>query len=160
MKRSEFAEITEWWELKDACDEVGCDALDNLVDGESRDTDINDRLVDMARNNCWTDLRDILNDYWDESGYDYYEYDEYYDTYRGVSDDDFDDYKRQVRDYIDENDEWDEEDPIEEGGEEETVFSEDNSVPVPSEDCSFSDMFDESMSCIGQIVAGDGMATV
>ena len=163
MKRAEFeTEVTSWWELKDLCDEVGCEIMEDFIDGDYRDEIIDDELVDLARNNTWQDLYRILSDYDDQSGYDYYIYDSYYGTYNGVSNDEFEDYKQQVCEWMDQHDEWDEEDEDEdyELPEEETVFTENNSVPTPKEDCTFDDMFDDGVSCIRPITADDNQMSV
>ena len=102
MTRREFEdEVTTWWELQDFCEEIRCNIMDGLIDGDSRSAYIDEELVDLARNNTWTDLLSILQRYEDESGYEYYLYDEYYGEYRGISDYDFDDYKQQVMEWAD-----------------------------------------------------------
>lgn len=144
MTRREFEdEVTTWWELQDFCEEIRCNIMDGLIDGDSRSAYIDEELVDLARNNTWTDLLSILQRYEDESGYEYYLYDEYYGEYRGISDYDFDDYKQQVMEWADQNDAWEpeeEEEPVDP-----SVFTEDNAVPVPEEDCSFDEMFEDAM---------------
>ena len=79
-----------------------------------------------------------------------------------VSNDEFEDYKQQVCEWMDQHDEWDEEDEEEdyELPEEETVFTENNSVPTPEEDCTFDDMFDDGVSCIRPITADDNQMSV
>lgn len=150
MKRSEFIEnIDSWWELKDVNDDFGCGILDDFMDAEARDEDIDDVLMDLARNNTWRDMYSILARYYDESGYDYYLYDTRYGEYRGIDEDDFDEYKQQILEWVDTNGEWDPEEDTEYVLPNDTVFTEDNDVPVPDEDCSIVDMFTYSMSCIG-----------
>mgnify|MGYP006988983649 CR=1 FL=1 len=145
MTRTQFEdEVRSWWELRDFCYEINCDVMDEFIDDDARNESINEDLVDLARNNSWIEMLSILQGYDDESGYEYYIYDDYYGRYQGISDDEFYDYKQQVMDYADRYDAWDEEEEPEEPVDE-SVFTEENSVPVPDEDCVFDSLFNSVM---------------
>lgn len=106
MTRQEFLdEITDWYDLIEWCNNHGCSYCDDIYSDEARDEDINDNLVNMARENDWYDLRDILRGL--PTGYDYWRKDEYGD-WHGV-DDKLDEYFNNVLEWADENGEFDEE---------------------------------------------------
>lgn len=116
MTRQQFLdEITTWYDLIEWCNNHGCSYCNDIYSDEARDEDIDDNLVDMARNNNWYELRDILGNL--ATGYDYWRKDEYGDWY-GV-DDEFNDYRNDVLEWADENDEFDEE-------EEEPIYVDDD----------------------------------
>ena len=107
MTRQQFIDdVTGWYELIDWCRNHGCPVCEDIYSDESRDMYINDNLVDMARDNNWYELRDILGGF--ATGYDYWHRDEYDDWY-GVDDDEFDGYRNDVLNWADENGEFDEE---------------------------------------------------
>lgn len=79
MTREEFYDnCGTWWDLKDFCDNEGCNLLDNVWSGEEVESWINDSMYERARDDDWKGVRDWLNCF-DESYSDgaYYEYDEY-----------------------------------------------------------------------------------
>jgi len=129
MTREYFInEIDEWWKLKDFCNEYGCWVCDDIVDSDYRDEWIEDHLIEWARENTWTDLRDVLNSLYDDSSDSYYRISEY-DEWYGV-DDDFDYYKEDALGWADENEIWD--DGNEDGTSEPVEYHEPEE-PVPTE---------------------------
>lgn len=106
MTRQEFLdEITTWYDLIEWCNNHMCSYCDDIYSDEARDEYIDEALVDMARNNNWYELRDILSNL--ATGHDYWCRDEYGD-WHGV-DDEFDEYFNDVLEWADENGEFDEE---------------------------------------------------
>lgn len=162
MTRIEFEEnVTEWWELMNFCSDNGCEEfVENVVDDDYRDEYIDEMLVDMARNNSWRDMLDILNDYYNDGGYDYYIYDEYYGRYQGADEDDFRRYKDEVYQHAIEHglfddDEEDEEDsgvdPFKFPDDEEYDPLEDEDEELPEEDCSVIEMLASGVGCVASI---------
>ena len=159
MTRAEFIdEVTEWWELIDFCNDNRCeDLVENLYSEDARNEYIDDCLVDWAHDNGWRDLLDILRDYENEDGYDYYVYDEYYGRYVGATTDDFRTYKDEVLRYADENDLFDAEEDEEEEESDSygrwgyTDESNEDEEEVPDEDCSFTEMFAAGIGCVAAI---------
>lgn len=163
MTRQEFIDdVTTWCDLLTFCSDEDCDLCEDIVDSDYYNEYINDNLVDLARNNDWTDLRDRLNEFYDNSGYDYYLWDDYYGQYNGIDNDDaiFEDYKLRVLNWMDEGDYWPDGDEDEE--EETGTWAPSYSVPqpaeepedldpIPDEDCSFTDMFAAGVGCIASI---------
>ena len=98
MTRQDFIDnINYWSELLDFCSDEDCDVCEDIYSEDARDDCIDEELVDMARNNNWRDMYNILDSIPD--GYDYYRQDNYGD-WVGV-DDEFDDYKDQVLEWMD-----------------------------------------------------------
>ena len=158
MKRSYFVDnVTTWWELQDFCSDERCDICDEIIDSCGYDDYINEKLVDLAGDYSWTELRDILNEYYDNSGYEYYAYSDYNGEYVGVDDLDFERYKSEVLDWADESEVWepeDDEEPESEYEAPEKVKPEvdpEDLEPVPEEDCSFADMFSAGLGCVMSI---------
>lgn len=108
MTRSEFLEcITDFWDLKVFCDENGINICDDVIDRDSFDEIIIDRIRDRG---CFVDWREVyrfLHDLPDGAAY-YIE--NGYGEFEEAFDNDFDDYKQQVLEYMDDQDEWDPED--------------------------------------------------
>ena len=158
MTRQEFIDdVTSFGDLLSFCYDNDCtDICENVIDSEYRDEYIEDNLVDWARNDTWTALRDRLNDFYDDTGYDYYIYDEYYGTYKGVYDDgdEFESYKRDVLEWMDDHEYWEDNDEEEEEEEEESVppqnscDEEEEESPIPEEDCSFADLVSVALGCV------------
>ena len=145
MTRQQFInEVTTWYELIDWCSNHGCSICEDIYSDEARDEYIDDDLVDMARNNNWYELRDILSNL--ATGYDYWRKDEYGDWY-GV-DDELADYFNEVLEWADENGEFDEE-------EEEPVYVDDGDTEADEfevdTDISLGDFFASSADDLTKI---------
>lgn len=139
MNRSTFIDdVNDFYDLSQFCEEAGCYLLEDIYSEDARNEMIDESLVDLARNNSWQDLYNILDRYRDNSGYDFYEYDDYYDEYRPA---DFDYWKGEVRDWADENDAW-------EDDEEEEPFEPYDPFEVEEEECTVMDMLSESRGCV------------
>lgn len=111
MTRQYFIDnINYWSELLEFCSDEDCDVCEDIYSEDARDDCIDEELVDMARNNNWREMYNILDSI--PGGYDYYRQDGYGD-WVGV-DDEFDDYKDQVLEWMDDGGYWDEEDEEEE----------------------------------------------
>ena len=163
MKRTEFIrDVTTWWELMDVCEEHSLRTCEDIIDDESRNDYINETLVDLARNNSWQDLRDTLNCYADDDGYDFYAYDDYYGRWRPLDDDDFDNYKDLVLEEMDNNDYFDPEDDEEDSEEpsagsgwkmdsDQSTNTEDDFEFVDEEECSMIDMMAAGAGCIREL---------
>lgn len=112
MTRQQFIEtVTQWWELKEVCEDHGCPVCDEVYDEEGMDNEINYSVSEYAGDYSWYDLRDKLDDI--PSGYDAYHASGSFD-WEGLTPEDFDDYKNDVLDWMDDNGYWDEEEPEEE----------------------------------------------
>ena len=146
MRRDEFWDsICYWSDLFDFCDDNRCRLLENVVDDYYRNETIEERLADWAHDYTWENLRQKLNEIYDEGGHDYYEWDDYYASgFRPLDDDDFESFKQDVYDWMDENGEWDDDDDEDEDDED---YDDDPVVyaPVEEEACSIMDMFSESV---------------
>lgn len=161
MTREEFLyDVRDYDELREFCEDVGCDILDGVYDEDMFNEYIEDRLVDLARENTWRDLYHILNDYDSDSGYDYYIWDEDYCEYKPK---DFDDLKSLVLDWADYEDAWHDDDE-EEDYETEQVSDYDRwltpeerfeRIPTEEEDCTVFDMFKESRNCVQTMTPED-----
>lgn len=151
MTREEFIrEVDCMSELKDFCYEYCLDTCDDIVDEDYVHEYINECLVDWARNDNWTDLRDRLNELSDEMGYTWYKWDDYYGRYEPFDEDDFDDYKDEVLRCADEHgDIWEEEEPEDEDC---VVVPQpadpEEEEPLPEEECGVGDMLSESFGCL------------
>ena len=127
-------EICDFGDLKGWCDEHGCGYCDDVWDDYSMNENINERLVDWAREYSWDELYRILDEI--PTGYDWYVCDEYDGTWSAA---DFDNYKSWCRDWGIENDEFyvhgdDDED-------EEEYVDPYELEPTEEEDVSLDDMF-------------------
>ena len=107
MTRQDFIDgITTWGELLDFCYNEECDICDEIVSNDTMCEEIDDDLVEVARDRSWQDVRDLLNDI--DTDYDYYRRDGGL-TYIPMDDSDFDDYKGDVLDWMDNGGYWDDE---------------------------------------------------
>ena len=105
MTRRDFlSDLDTWWELLGFCSDESCPVCYNVYCDDDRDEFLNSELTDMARDNNWYELRDILNDL--PTGYEYYRRDDYGDWY-GLDSGDFEDYKSDVLAWGDDHDIWD-----------------------------------------------------
>ena len=104
MTRNEFIDnITEWYELKDFCNDFDCDVCEDIYDDDDYvEEDIRDAIADYG----WRDIRDFLGNL--PSGYYYYRRNSAFD-YDGLDDDDFEDYKADVLEWGDDYGAWDDE---------------------------------------------------
>lgn len=111
MTRREFIEeVTTFWELRDFCNDIGCDRLDDFFDGDDFDSFANDDLYEWVRDGTdWDSVRGVLNelnqgcDFYERLGrLDYVGYD--------IRDDMFEELKNIVLGHADENDYFDDED--------------------------------------------------
>ena len=94
MTRSEFLDnITEWYELKDFCNDFDCDVCEDIYDDDDYDDCVEEDIRDAIADYGWRDIRDFLGNL--PSGYDYYRRNSTLD-YDGLGDDDFEDYKEDV----------------------------------------------------------------
>lgn len=149
MTRQQFLdEVTTWYDLIDWCSDHRCSYCEDIYSDEARDEYIDEDLVDMARNNNWYELKDILNGL--ETGYDYWRRDEFGD-WHGV-DDEFDEYFNDVLEWADENGEFDEE-------EEEPVYYDDEDYDDEADEfeadtsVSLGDFFTSSAEDLDKITA-------
>lgn len=113
MTRSEFLDnITEWYELKDFCNDFDCDVCEDIYDDDDYDDCVEEDIRDAIANYGWRDIRDFLGNL--PGGYDYYRRNSTLD-YDGLGDDDFEDYKEDVLEWGDDCGVWeDEEESVEE----------------------------------------------
>ena len=111
MTRQNFIDSINYWsELLEFCYDEDCDVCEDIYSEDARDGRINEDLVDMARDNNWREMYDILDSI--PEGHNYYRQDGYGD-WVGV-DDEFNDYKNQVLEWMDDGGYWEEEDEEEE----------------------------------------------
>lgn len=138
MTRNEFIDnITEWYELKDFCNDFDCDVCEDIYSDDDYDNSIEEDIRDAIADYNWRDIRDFLGNL--PSGYYYYRRNNTLD-YDGLDDDDFEGYKEDVLEWGDDYDVWEDEeeeeyaeddsfiDSLEEPDEEESVEEEDFSV--------------------------------
>ena len=152
MTRQEFVdEVNSWGDLIDFCNENNLDFTEDIYDEESRDNDIDEMLVDWARENNWQELYNILDRI--QTGYEYYRYD--YGDWEGLGDADFDDLKEEVEEYCVRNGYFDEEeepeeepDEEEEPEEEEQEEESEDDMPVEDEDLSLEEFLNVGVEMI------------
>ena len=104
MTRQEFLDdVNGFSDLLRFCSDEDLDACSYVKTADELDEWLNDTILDWAREMCWTELRDQLDDI--NTNYDYY------DTEYGVEgiDYDFERYKWYALEEADELDIWDEE---------------------------------------------------
>ena len=107
MTRSEFLDnITEWYELKDFCNDFDCDVCEDIYDDDDYDDCVEEDIRDAIADYGWRDIRDFLGNL--PSGYDYYRRNSTLD-YDGLGDDDFEDYKEDVLEWGDDYGVWEDE---------------------------------------------------
>ena len=159
MTREDFIDnVDSFYELQDFCTEHRLDTVDNVCDRDGWNDEIDERLVDLAREYSWRDLLDTLRGYEDDDGYDYYEYDEYYCRLVPV---DFSDLKQRVLEAADEDNVWDEEEE-EDNEEEDLTIDED----IIEEGCPFEEMFEESRNYVQSFtereleIVGEGLRNI
>lgn len=138
MTRQEFIDNIHYWsELIEFCSDNGCDYCEDIYDSETWNDYVDDDVAEMAGNDGWRVILDVLQGYDELSGYDYYRRNDY-GEWIGLDDDDFESYKDDVCGWMDNNDYWDEED------EEEPPVSYVNPedvTPLEAEDVSMYDLF-------------------
>ena len=148
MTRAEFLEdVTCFSDLINFCNDNGLSFCEEVYDEDIVNEWIDDSLIDLARNYSWGDVRDILNEYADNSGYDWYRYDESYGRYEPLGDYEFNEYRDEVLDYMDENGLWDEDDEEEE----EEPFEDDEEFDLETDDCSMQEMMFAGVGCIREL---------
>lgn len=105
MTRNEFIDnITEWYELKDFCNDFDCDVCEDIYDDDDYDDIVEEDIRDAIADYGWRDIRDFLGNL--PSGYYYYRRNSAFD-YDGLDDDDFEDYKADVLEWGDDYGAWD-----------------------------------------------------
>lgn len=153
MTRDEFLDdVITFGDLKSFCYDEGCSILENVYDDEERDEQINDCLVDWAREDSWEALHRRLDDI--PTGYEWYCYDDY-GEWRGLDDDDFESYKRDVLEWADDDEIWDaneDDDEIFEDGEPNEV---DDEPAIEDEDFSVGDLIGMCCVALATIQSGD-----
>lgn len=108
MTRAEFIEnVNDWNELIDFCGNEDCDICEDIYSEECKDNEINNCLVEWAKEYTWQELYSILDDI--PTGYGYYYTDDCGDWHE-ADDDLFDAMKQDVLEWMDDGDYWDEED--------------------------------------------------
>lgn len=151
MTREEFIrDVETFYDLEVFCrEEEIYDITDVLYDEDSRDNYLEERLVDLARECSWRDLRRILSAWENDDGHEYYVYDDDECELRPATADDLRDLKDTVLDYMDDYGwpEEDDDDPEEDTPEE----AEEDQEPTPDEDCSVTDMLYASFGCVVEI---------
>lgn len=139
MTRQEFIDdITTWGDLFDFCSDEGCYICDGIYDSDDWNSCIDDEVYEIARNNTWRVVLSILQDYDDQSGYDYHARNDY-GEWHGLDDDDFDAYKDDVLEWGDNQDVWGEEDEEEEPRPK--YVNPEDTIPLELEDVSIDDLF-------------------
>lgn len=138
MTRQEFIDNIHYWsELIEFCSDNGCDYCEDIYSSDAWNDYVDDDVAEMAGNDGWRVILDVLQGYDELSGYDYYRRNDY-GEWIGLDDDDFESYKDDVCGWMDDNDYWDEED------EEEPPVSHVNPedvTPLEAEDVSMDDLF-------------------
>lgn len=107
MTRNEFIDnITEWYELKDFCNDFDCDVCEDIYDDDDYDDCVEEDVRDAVGECSWREIRDSLCDL--PSRYDYYRRNGDLD-YDGMDNDDFEDYKEQALEWGDDYGVWEDE---------------------------------------------------
>ena len=107
MTRNEFIDnITEWYELKDFCNDFDCDVCEDIYDDDDYDDCVEEDVRDAVGECSWREIRDSLCDL--PSGYDYYRRNGSLD-YDGMDNDDFEDYKERALEWGDDYGVWEDE---------------------------------------------------
>ena len=162
MKRSEFRErMGSMWDLHDFCVENDCEILGEMYDEYSFSEEIDNRLMDYARNDGWRDLLDRLRDFEDLTDrYDLIVFDPDDYEFVGVDESDFDRYYRDILEWADDQDVWEPEDDEEydEEEEEDESFTEEEPEEEPDfwdafndPDCSFDDLCASGVECVSAV---------
>ena len=132
MTRHEFIEeIDSWEDLIQFCNSYNdCYICDDVYNSYDKDEYIDSNFYGLCREECWTAVRDYLNEI--PTGSDYYKNSGSYLDWIELDSDDFEEYKQDALNWGDDNDIWDEEESDEE---------EEELDPVPEEDISTSELF-------------------
>lgn len=144
MLRQDFIDdVNTWSDLISFCCDENCDICEDIYSEDSRDEDIDNDLVEWARNHTWQELLDILEDI--PTGDGYYFRDDWGDWH--IADDDmFEDRKQEVLEWMDDGGWWeDENDEEDEEFFDEMPFTEEaeedeDLEPIEPEDISFTDL--------------------
>lgn len=146
MRREDFVNsYHDWGELEDICRENNLCIMDDLYSQDAVEEYINDSLVDLARDNTWSDLKRILEDYEEDLGYDYYRWNDYYGRYCHVDESEIAD---EILEEMDYQELWDTDEEDEEDEEEYDEYQDDVDL---TEDCSIMEMIEDSQSVIQRI---------
>jgi len=133
MTRGEFFEnVIDWSDLKDVCEEYGCDICDDIYNDDGRDDIIEDRLYDWVRSESWRDVRDYLTCY-STNSYDWWIYDDNYDEWEEAGDGLFEVRKNDVAEWLSENGHFEDEEVCDET-EDEDFFGQEEIHDEPEED--------------------------
>ena len=155
MTRDDFYNnITEWWQLKDFCNDYDLTTLDCVYYEDDFDNIIDGALATAIDREMWYTIKDKLNEV--PTGYDYY----YVDpddawNHWGLNDDEFRTYRDEVAEAMDEMELWDEPDD----DEEEEVNPEDL-IPVADEPIAFDDFMNASLVALDMARTNKQMAVV
>lgn len=156
MTRDEFyEEITDWWELKDFCDNESLSTLDCIYDEYDFDEHIDDALDNVVRfgGEGWYDIKDMLNEVPTGHRFYYVDPDDAWNCW-GV-DDDFEDWKQDVINAMDDLGLWE----IEDDDDEEEVDP-DDLIPVADEPIAFDDFMNASLVALDTARTNKQMAVV
>ena len=139
MTREYFIhEVDNWADILSWCGDCGCDVCEDIYDESGRDDLVNEMLVDWARDDSWTELRDRLNNIPETDGY--FRYNDYGEWEDVDYDSDRDAYKEEIVEWCDDHDAWDEDDEDPEPEYEPVPYYNSDVAPVlePIEDEGFS----------------------
>ena len=126
MTRQEFIDnVDRWWQLVDFCNDYDLYSCEDIYDYDQMNDYVDEKLYDLAREESWTAVRDILAEI--DTNYDYYRIGGIDDIEGMTEGSDFDDYKDAVLEEADANETWDEE-------EEEVDEDEEYRPSVPEEE--------------------------
>lgn len=147
--RQEFINnVTTWEELIDFCYDEDCEICDDIYSEESKNDEIDEDIVDWARDNTWEELYEILSQI--PTGYDYYIKDAYED-FIPVTDELFESRKQEVLEWMDDGDgdesywgDWDCNDSS-------SSDEDDDLEPIEPEDISLDDLFNSSNEIFNSI---------
>lgn len=157
MTRDEFyEEITDWWELKDFCNNESLSTLDCIYDEYDFDEHIDNALDNVIRyeGEGWYDIKDRLNDVPTGHRFYYVDPDDAWNCW-GV-DDDFEGWKQDVINTMDDLGLWDE---AEDDDYEEDVDP-DDLIPVADEPIAFDDFMNASLVALDTARTNKQMAVV
>lgn len=151
MTRSEFLDnITEWYELKDFCNDFDCDVCEDIYDDDDYDDCVDEDIRDAIADYSWRDIRDFLGNL--PSGYDYYRRNSALD-YDGLGDDDFEDYKEDVLEWGDDYGVWEDE-------EEEEYAEDDDFLDSQEEEPNEEESVEEEDFSVGDLIGMCGVVFV
>ena len=140
---------TDWWELKDFCNEYDCCVLDDVYSDDQVDDYINERLWDKVRAEAWTDVRDWLSSFDEYYGEGFYRINDYEEIIFLDEEYDFPRYKDEVRRWaIEENifEDEDEDDDCEADLEDGTTES-----PFEAAEFSLDELYEQSSVVLNTI---------